>query len=276
MDVLLDPTQILIAILQVTSNSVLTLEPSIEIVYIPKLLDRHYSCRGCSDGMSANVLQLFIQAHMVVVDLGLAALTNIQSTEDILGAPIAGMILVTYISAVHRVRFSDGGYRRCLPITDASPTNNVDLGPYIVHIDYYPLSRGIMQWDYWGPLDARIFKYHYRFNVTGSRVFWHCLRLTRQLVLTRMRWSHGLGRVVTESSTIEIPKIDKEVGVFPPEAGEQLTTSLPYVQVVSDRKFGSHEVKVIWVDNDRIYLGGGKQPNGWGVDKFSEVIEIRT
>jgi len=53
----------------------------------------------------------------------------------------------------------------------------------------------------------------------------------------------GLGKVVTEPSTIEIT-----------ESEETLTTSLPYVEVVSDRIFGASQVTDIWVDKDRIYL----------------------
>lgn len=53
----------------------------------------------------------------------------------------------------------------------------------------------------------------------------------------------GLGIVVREPSTIEIPELE-----------ETLTTSLPYVEVVSDRIFGVDQVMDIWVDKDRIYL----------------------
>jgi hypothetical protein len=53
----------------------------------------------------------------------------------------------------------------------------------------------------------------------------------------------GLGKVVTEPSSIKTT-----------ESAETLTTSLPYVEVVSDRIFGADQVTDIWVDKDRIYL----------------------
>jgi hypothetical protein len=55
----------------------------------------------------------------------------------------------------------------------------------------------------------------------------------------------GLGRVVTEPSTVEIT-----------EPGEErtITSSLPYVEVASDRTFGADELVEIWVDKDKIYL----------------------
>lgn len=67
----------------------------------------------------------------------------------------------------------------------------------------------------------------------------------------------GLGRVVTEPSTI----ITKST--------ETSTTSLPYVEVVSDRIFGADQLMNIWVDKDRVYL----QLNDDGMLKL-EVIEI--
>lgn len=54
----------------------------------------------------------------------------------------------------------------------------------------------------------------------------------------------GLGLVVVKKpSTIEIN-----------EFGKTLTTSLPYVEVLSDRVFDAIELIGMWVDTDRIYL----------------------
>jgi hypothetical protein len=53
----------------------------------------------------------------------------------------------------------------------------------------------------------------------------------------------GLGKVVSEPSTIDIT-----------ESAEKLSTFLPYVVVVFDRTFGADQLMDIWVDDDRIYL----------------------
>ncbi|KAG2339405.1 hypothetical protein BDR05DRAFT_1003367 [Suillus weaverae] len=54
---------------------------------------------------------------------------------------------------------------------------------------------------------------------------------------------HGLGRVVREPSVTEI---------YEPET--TLTTSLPYVEVVSDRVFDAVILLGMRIDRDRIYL----------------------
>ncbi|KAG0700144.1 hypothetical protein DFH29DRAFT_1001408 [Suillus ampliporus] len=70
----------------------------------------------------------------------------------------------------------------------------------------------------------------------------------------------GLGRVAKEPSTIKIT----EFWLSKKGVAESLTTSLPYVEVVSDRTIGNNR---IWVDKDRIYLSCG--PTG-----EIEVIEM--
>jgi hypothetical protein len=53
----------------------------------------------------------------------------------------------------------------------------------------------------------------------------------------------SLGRVVKEPSTVEMT-----------ESGDKLTTSLPYVEVVSDRSFRIGELRGMWIDRDKIIL----------------------
>ncbi|KAG1748677.1 hypothetical protein EDB19DRAFT_1683078 [Suillus lakei] len=57
-----------------------------------------------------------------------------------------------------------------------------------------------------------------------------------------------IGRVVREPSTIKIP----ELGEF--------TTSLPYVEVTSNRVFAANELIKMWLDKDRIYLAQMMDP----------------
>ncbi|KAG0708776.1 hypothetical protein DFH29DRAFT_1035553 [Suillus ampliporus] len=147
---------------------------------------------------------------------------------------------------------------------------------------------GTIPWEFWGPVNARVFNHDCDiFEVTGSRVLrvlpavdatpdameyrLHMMDFSPLAIQRRQ----GLGRVVTEPSTIEIPKLDRQLGKVTPGGVERLTTSLPYVEVVWDRKFGKHEVKQIWVDNDRIYLCQAADPNSDDIEKV-EVLEIRS
>ncbi|KAG1852729.1 hypothetical protein F4604DRAFT_1295360 [Suillus subluteus] len=115
-------------------------------------------------------------------------------------------------------------------------------------------------WNHWGPSNARIFEHHYscKVHVCGNRVLQafpvgtsdsnsneyvlHIMDFSPLAVTNR----RGLGRVVKEASTINV------TGKFM----ESLTisTSLPYVEVVSDRKFSFDKLKAMWIDKDRIYL----------------------
>jgi hypothetical protein len=115
-------------------------------------------------------------------------------------------------------------------------------------------------WEDWGPLHARVFEHHWgcKVGVSGNRVVQsfpvndmtednvleyrlHMMDFSPSAVVHRQ----GLGRVVTEPSTVEIT-----------EPGEErtITSSLPYVEVASDRTFGADELVEIWVDKDKIYL----------------------
>ncbi|KAG1727718.1 hypothetical protein EDB19DRAFT_2042756 [Suillus lakei] len=114
-------------------------------------------------------------------------------------------------------------------------------------------------WKCWGPANTRIFRHTdpSAVHVSGNRVLQafpvnlpHSIHT--EYILHVMDFSplavtnrRGLGRVVKEPSTVGIGK-----------SGESLTTSLPYVEVILDRKFGSNvsELEEVWVDQDRIYL----------------------
>ncbi|KAG0697237.1 hypothetical protein DFH29DRAFT_1082464 [Suillus ampliporus] len=113
-------------------------------------------------------------------------------------------------------------------------------------------------WKCWGPSNTRIFQYphHCKVHVSGNRVLWafpvrapdtgteHILHMMdfSPLAVTNRR---GLGRVVKEPSTIDIPESTSR-------SGESFTTFLPYVEVVSDRRLS--DLDGIWIDKDRIYL----------------------
>ncbi|KAG2341867.1 hypothetical protein BDR05DRAFT_431682 [Suillus weaverae] len=114
-------------------------------------------------------------------------------------------------------------------------------------------------WTCWGPSNTRIFRHAdpCSVHVSGNRVLQafpvhEPYPIHTEYILHLMDFSplavanrRGLGRVVKELSTIatDAPR-------------ESLTTSLPYVEVVLDRKFGSDvsELDDIWADKDRIYL----------------------
>ncbi|KAG1762342.1 hypothetical protein EDD22DRAFT_1028102 [Suillus occidentalis] len=111
-------------------------------------------------------------------------------------------------------------------------------------------------WKRWGPSNTRIFKHAGPCSVyvSGNRVLqaFPIHKSYTQYVLHVMDFSplavanrRGLGQVVKESST-----------VFIGPSGESLTTSLPYVDVELDRKFGSDSVDLegIWADQNGIYL----------------------
>ncbi|KAG1775544.1 hypothetical protein EV702DRAFT_1279893 [Suillus placidus] len=133
-------------------------------------------------------------------------------------------------------------------------------------------------WECWGPLNARVFVHNWRcrVGVSGNRVLqafpatdpygmdYKLHMMDFSPLATERR--QGLGMVVTEPSTIEIT-----------ESAETLTTSLPYVEVVSDRIFDADQVMDIWVDKDRIYLPklNSKETDSDGIDEL-EVIEICT
>ncbi|KAG2058297.1 hypothetical protein BDR06DRAFT_111482 [Suillus hirtellus] len=115
-------------------------------------------------------------------------------------------------------------------------------------------------WECWGPSNTRIFELpgESRVHVSGNRVLQalfgtsasgdaeyilHILDFSPLAVTNR----RGLGRVVKEPSTI--PEFD----VWSGRPVKNLIMSLPYVEVILDRKFES-ELTGVWVDKDRIYL----------------------
>ncbi|KAG0707913.1 hypothetical protein DFH29DRAFT_1065961 [Suillus ampliporus] len=110
-------------------------------------------------------------------------------------------------------------------------------------------------WKHWGPSNTRIVHHSYqcKIHVSGNRVLQafpvdtpglgsmeyilHMMDFSPLAVTNR----RGLGRVVKEPSTIDITGRSRE----------SLTTSLPYIEVVSDRV---GDLEEIWIDKDRIYL----------------------
>lgn len=130
-------------------------------------------------------------------------------------------------------------------------------------------------WQDWGPTNTRVFQDPWAVCVCGNRV----LQVFPAGVRSRYRLHmmdfsplaverrQGLGRVVREPSAIEIKKPEKT-----------LITSLPYVEVVSDRVFDAVELIGMWVDRDRIYLAKmmdppEDDPGDLRMDQL-EVIEI--
>ncbi|KAG0699313.1 hypothetical protein DFH29DRAFT_57448 [Suillus ampliporus] len=110
-------------------------------------------------------------------------------------------------------------------------------------------------WKCWGPTNTRIFPHldNCRIHISGNRILWafldHTSGTDEKHILHMMDFSplavtnrRGLGRVVKEPSTMD----------FAESTGEVLTTSLPYVEVVSDRRLS--KLCGMWIDKDRIYL----------------------
>ncbi|KAG1860346.1 hypothetical protein F4604DRAFT_1790737 [Suillus subluteus] len=111
-------------------------------------------------------------------------------------------------------------------------------------------------WNHWGPSNTRVLEHpnpsRYKIHVRRNRVLQSFDAGSRQCALRMIDFSplavtnrRGLGRVVKEPSTIDIAESFGNSGV-------SLTTSLPYVEVVSDRRFD--ELQNIWLERDRIYL----------------------
>ncbi|KAG1809463.1 hypothetical protein EV424DRAFT_1350025 [Suillus variegatus] len=131
-------------------------------------------------------------------------------------------------------------------------------------------------WQHWGPTNTRVFPDSWKVYVSGNRVLQifptgtgsryrlHMMDFSPLAVERRQ----GLGRVVREPSETEIH-----------EPGKTLTTSLPYVEVVSDRVFDAMESIEMWVDGDRIYLAmidpADENPEDLRMDRL-EVIEMST
>ncbi|KAG2038439.1 hypothetical protein BDR03DRAFT_999400 [Suillus americanus] len=123
-------------------------------------------------------------------------------------------------------------------------------------LDFFEGMTTAVPWKQWGPLNSRVFQDNemFGFGLGGSRVFKAIPsvieRSYNDLVEYRLhmmdfsplavKHRQGQGQVVREPSTIDLE-------------GEVVTTSLPYVEVVSDIK-ASYEPTTIWVDKDRIYV----------------------
>ncbi|KAG2156197.1 hypothetical protein DEU56DRAFT_906368 [Suillus clintonianus] len=139
-------------------------------------------------------------------------------------------------------------------------------------LDVFEGMVAAIPWKYWGPLNARVFydQHPWILGVSGNRVLFRAADSVTGCRLHMMDFNplavkcrQGLGRVVKESSTIKIS-----------EWGEDVTSSLPYVEIVLDRRFGSCTLDDIWVDKDRIYLLKMTQEVN-GTDQLElEVIDI--
>ncbi|KAG1852728.1 hypothetical protein F4604DRAFT_1933605 [Suillus subluteus] len=119
-------------------------------------------------------------------------------------------------------------------------------------------------WKCWGPSNTRIFQcpLEHKVHVSGNRVLQAFPVSTSDLgpneyVLHMMDFSplavtnrRGLGQVVTKPSTLNVADLE----CMHDSCEEHLTTFLPYVKVVLDRKFAISDLENIWIDKDRIYL----------------------
>jgi len=126
------------------------------------------------------------------------------------------------------------------------------------NLDFFEGVEEPIPWEYWGPSNTRLFEYPperpWRIGVSGNRVLHSFFEVgkTAEIKLRMLDFSQlaverrqGLGRVVKQPSTIVI----SESGVI-----QNLTTSLPYVEVTTERTFGYGELQTIWIDRDRIIL----------------------
>lgn len=136
-------------------------------------------------------------------------------------------------------------------------------------------------WDRWGPSNSRVFEQdcNGKIHLSGSRVLqvipagesdyspsYYIFRMMDFSPLAEAN-SRGLGRVVKETSVIDISGITKEA--------RSLITSLPYVEFVSDKvPKGTSSLANIWIDTDRIYTLIVSYSFGSGFSNKLEVIDI--
>jgi len=149
------------------------------------------------------------------------------------------------------------------------------------NIDVLEAMATPIPWETWGPSNSRVLLHqHPCVGLSGNRVLLflpvvdkptdmktvvyrrsntkyrlHMMDFTPLAVERRQ----GLGRMVKGSSIIHVPGSE-----------ENFMTSLPYVEVTSDRIFSSHELYNIWVDKDGIIL---LTDDGNDVERL-EVMEI--
>ncbi|KAG2120194.1 hypothetical protein BD769DRAFT_1020259 [Suillus cothurnatus] len=136
----------------------------------------------------------------------------------------------------------------------------------------------IIPWELWGPSNARAFpnQFSCKLAVSGSRALYafaaegtkvddmteyrlHLMDFSPLAV--KRHHQQGLGRMVNEPSTVEHI-----------ETMECITTSMPYVEVVSGRTFSYGELIEMWLDRDKLYLLKDRFSIG-KKDQF-EVIEF--
>ncbi|KAG2100153.1 uncharacterized protein F5147DRAFT_813327 [Suillus discolor] len=149
----------------------------------------------------------------------------------------------------------------------SDPTHRIislNMSPYLHFVissriffdpDFINGGSTAIPWEHWGPLNTRIFQHCEDIvdSVTGSRV----LKVKRALSYHNdpleyslrvmdfsplaIKYGQGLGRLVREPSTIDLD-------------GRSLTTSLPYVEVVSSKISSSlYELLLSSIDENRIY-----------------------
>ncbi|KAG2341822.1 hypothetical protein BDR05DRAFT_964870 [Suillus weaverae] len=166
---------------------------------------------------------------------------------------------------------------RLLCFTSSYPTTVYIISTRIFfNIDEIAAATPI-PWNLWGPLNTRVFRrpFQCKVYISGNRVLQafttpdthaeyeiHMMDFSPLAVSNR----RGLGQVVKEPSTIKgtvyTPKIENV----------EITSSLPYVEVVLDTKFNVRDLQRIWLDKDRVYLLNAN----WDLPQSSrlEVIDI--
>lgn len=122
-------------------------------------------------------------------------------------------------------------------------------------LDFFEGMTTEIPWKHWGPSNSRVFEDSDIFGVGvgGSRVLKaipivetayadlvECRLHMMDFSPLAVKHRQGLGLVVREPSTVDLE-------------GELVTTSLPYVEVVSETKFSPQQTH-IRVDKDRIYM----------------------
>ncbi|KAG2337717.1 hypothetical protein BDR05DRAFT_761604 [Suillus weaverae] len=146
--------------------------------------------------------------------------------------------------------------RQLLSLLTCSPLLHFVISTSIFfELDFFEGIATEIPWKHWGPSNSRVFRDNEMFDssVGGSRVLkaiptvetadddlkdyrLHMIDFSPLAVKHRQ----GIGQVVREPSTVDLE-------------GELVTTSLPYVEVVSDAT-PSHHLTPSWVDEDRIYV----------------------